>query len=114
MCTPEPHTMARETVPAGWFSSGHELHRWGQGWSLIPENYAHPQMDNQGMEAGKTTSPPACFPMQVKAPARFVHSFRRCTYVPGPRMGVGHVKEEEREQEEEVLPLSERTVGTKC
>ena len=34
--------------------------------------------------------------------------------MPGPRMGVGHVKEEEREQEEEVLPLSERTVGTKC
>lgn len=53
MCIPEPDTMARETAYAGWLSLGHELHHWDQGWSLIPKNYIHPQMDIRACAKGK-------------------------------------------------------------
>lgn len=68
-----------------------------------------------GMEVGKTTNQyqPVSFTMQVKAAVYFIHSaFMRYMGVPCPGMGEGHVKEEEREEEEEVLQHSEITVCT--
>lgn len=59
-----------------------------------------------GMEAGKTTNQyqPALVTTQVKAAGYFIHSaFMRYSCVPSPGMGAGHVKEEGREKEEEML-----------
>lgn len=59
-----------------------------------------------GMEPGKTTNQyqPASVTTQVKAAVYFIHSaFMRHICVPSPGMGEGHVKEEGREKEEEML-----------
>lgn len=66
------------------------------------------------MEAGRQPTNTHLLPQAGESTSTFclLISEVRCVSCPG--MGVVYVKEEEREQEEEVLPLSEITVGTKC